>query len=145
MTRRHDPTTAAGIAASLRSLATTLENADPEEAADLLTGVFAQGGVLDEVNEVLSSTHRLILAQRPGDQWDEHQPGYALYHQLADTTEHLYDQTQELRDAPQTLRALPDPDLCATTEQARHALPATPLPPPAVPAAPSPTSPRTTR
>ncbi|MFC4034603.1 hypothetical protein ACFO3J_24460 [Streptomyces polygonati] len=126
MTRRHDPTTAAGIAASLRNLATTLENAGAEEAADLLTDVFAKGGVLDELDQVLTATRHLITAAAPAGKWGEHQPGYALYHQLAETTEHLYDQTQELRDAPQILRALPDPAPAATAEQARPAPSATP-------------------
>ncbi|WP_433892563.1 hypothetical protein [Streptomyces sp. CA-111067] len=145
MTRRHDPTTAAGIAASLRNLATTLENADPEEAADLLTDVFAKGGVLDELDQVLTAIRHLITARVPASEWGEHQPGYALSHHLADTAEHLWDQAQELRDAPQILRALPDPVLPATTNGARPAPSAPPLPPPAVPPVPAPTSPRTTR
>jgi hypothetical protein len=145
VTRRHDPTTAAGIAASLRNLATTLENAGPEEAATLLADVFAKGGVLDELDQVLTATRHLITARVPASEWGEHQPGYALYHQLADTTEHLYDQTQELRDAPQILSALPDPALAATADQARPAPPARPLPPSAAPPVPAPTSPRTTR
>lgn len=145
MTRRHDPTTAAGIAASLRSMATTLENAGPEEAADLLTDVFAKGGVLDELNEVLTSTRHLITARVPASEWGEHQPGYALYHQLADTTDHLYDQTQELRDAPQILRELSGPVPSASAARARPAPSASSLIPPAVPPIPAPTSPRTIR
>lgn len=146
MTRRHDPTTAAGIAAFLRNLATTLENAGAEEAADLLTDVFAKNGVLDELDQVLTATRHLITAAVPASEWGEHQPGYALYHRLANTTELLYDQTQELRDAPQILRALPDPALSATADLARPPAPsATPLPPSALPPVPAPTSPRTTR
>ncbi|WUH90382.1 hypothetical protein OG900_09885 [Streptomyces sp. NBC_00433] len=145
MTRRHDPTTVAGIAASLRDLATTLDNADPEEAADLLTDVVAKDGVLDELDQVLRATRHLITAAVPADEWGDHQPGYALYHQLADTTEHLDEQRQELRNAPQILRALPDPAPAATADRARTAPSATPLPPSAVPPVPAPTSPRTTR
>lgn len=151
MTRRHDPTTAAGIVASLLSMTTSLESAGPEEAADLLTDVFARGGVLDEITEVLTSTRHLILAHIPADEWGNHQPGYALYHRLADTAEHLYDQTQELRGAPQILRVLSDPASSAcrpepnAADQARPAPSASPLPPPAVTPLPAPTSPRTTR
>lgn len=145
MTRRHDPTTAAGIAAWLRNLATALTDAFPEEAADLLEDIFTEGGILDEVNAVLTVARDLITDEVPLSKWDDTHPGYVLCHRLADTTEFLRDQTQELRDAPQILRQLPAPAFSTAADRTRPAPSAPPLPPSAAPPVPAPTSPRTTR
>jgi hypothetical protein len=151
VTRRHDRTAAAGIAAALRSLVTTTETVSPKAAAGISTDVVAEGGVLDTVRAVLKVTCDLIMADVPLDHWAEPNPEYRLCHRLADTAEYLYDQTQELRDAPQILRGLSDPASSAcrpepdTADQARPAPSASPLPPPAVTPVPALTSPRTTR
>jgi hypothetical protein len=121
----------------------TLENAGPEEAADLLTDVFAKGGVLDELTQVLATTRHLVVTRIPDSEWSERHPGYGLYHGLADTVEHLHDYAQELRGAPQVLRGLPDPAVPTTRPdsgtggQARLAPSASPLPPPGAPPAPA--------
>jgi hypothetical protein len=81
--------------------------ADPEQAADLLADVFAKGGVLDEVHQVLTVTKDLIRDELSLDRWSEDDPGYTLFHLLADAGEHLRGRTQELRGAPQILRELP--------------------------------------
>jgi hypothetical protein len=109
----------AGVAASLLDLATALESAGPEEAADLLADVLTEGGVLDGLGDVLAAARDLTMTRLPASQQAEHQKRRELYHQLAVITEDLREHTQELRDASRILRELP-----------RHITPNAPTPAP---------------
>lgn len=97
--------TASAISEHLQALTARITQTEPMEAAGLLSGVLAEGGVLDAVRELLDTAVTFVeqSAEAAG-----HDPAlYALWHTLRNTVDPLHHEADALHTAPQLLRKLP--------------------------------------
>jgi hypothetical protein len=100
---------AAAVAGHLHALGDRITRAEPADAAGLLSGVLAEGGVLDAVRGLLDTAVGFVddRAQATGRHADRSL--YTLWHILSLSSDLLDGQAADLHRAPRLLRDLSSP------------------------------------
>jgi hypothetical protein len=96
---------AAALTEQLHALTARVTRAEPEEATDLLTGVLAEGGVLDAVRDLLDAAVAFVEERTSAAGHDPVR--YAVWHTLRNAGDPLHHDRDALHEAPRLLHELP--------------------------------------
>lgn len=97
------------VTGHLQDLNARIDQAEPAEAAGLLAGVLAEGGVLDAVRQLLGTATDVVEQQAEASGRIQDRAMYTLWHILRAAADHLDAQANDLHQAPQLLRDLTTP------------------------------------
>ncbi|WP_225847289.1 hypothetical protein [Streptomyces sp. HPF1205] len=96
---------ASAVTEPLQALSARIAQAEPAEAAGLLSGVLAAGGVLDAVRDLLETAVTFVEQRTEAA---GHDPAlYAVWHTLRNVADPLHHEASALHTAPRLLGRLP--------------------------------------